>query len=618
MIERAEVPLKDRWNVEALYPTLEAWYQEFESITRELEAPHWPKIQAFKGRLAQAPEILAEALKEILIIDRKISKLYTYAHLKHDEDLAEPKNKEMYERIFTLAHLFQQEKAWFDPEVLLIPKEKFDEFLYHPSLQEYRLLLERIARMRPYTLNAREEEIMALSSVATSAAQKAFSAFNNADLKFPSIQDGKGAAKELTHASYLKYLRDDDRVLRKNAFQAMQKAFAGFENTLAEFINGQVQRHLFSMRARGFKNCMEAALFPYEVDPEVYKQLIKSVRARLSVHHRYMKKRKEWMGLEELHLYDLHVPLVTGVPFTRDYETAASEVCESVAVLGKPYKDALERGLFSDRWVDRYENARKRSGAYSSGCYDSMPYVLMNFQGTLNDVKTLAHECGHSMHSFFSRKNQPYQYADYAIFVAEVASTFNEELLMQNLMDKSNQPDEKALLINQRLDDIRATFFRQTMFAEFELKIHELAQQGVPLTATLLKSLYRDLNKEYFGEDVVIDEEIDWEWARIPHFYYNFYVYQYATGISAAFALFEKIRKEPEKTKGNYLRFLSSGSSKGPLEILADAGVDMRKSDAVEAIMSKFDDLVTQLDEFFKKKNEMTKRLPKIPASSIS
>ncbi len=612
-LQRSEVPEKDRWNVEALYPNLESWYKEFESV----QGP-WPHIDAFKGRLGEGAAVLAKAFEEILYLDRRISRLYTYAHLRHDEDLAEPKNKEMYEKIITLSYLFSQQKAWFEPEILELPQQTLEAYLADPALKPYHLLLDRLVRMKPHVLDAKQEELMALGGQAMDTAQKAFSAFNNADLKFPAVADEKGKQHELTHASYLKYLREEDRTLRENAFKSVHQTFAGFENTLAEFINGQVQKHLFSMRARKFKGCMEAALFPHEIDPEVYRKLIAAVRERLPILHNYMRKRKEWLGLEELHLYDLHVPLVKGVKITMEFEKAAREVVDSVGPLGKDYQSALEKGLFMDRWTDRYENARKRSGAYSSGCFDSMPYILMNYQGVLNDVMTLAHECGHSMHSLHSRKTQPYQYADYAIFVAEVASTLNEELMLDHLMKKLEHPDEKAYLINQRIDDIRGTFFRQTMFAEFELKIHELVEKGVPLTAPLLKQLYRQLNQDYFGDSVVIDEEIDWEWSRIPHFYYNFYVYQYATGISAAFALFEKIQKEGDAARKKYLRFLSSGSSKGPLELLAEAGVDMRKKDAVEAIMHKFDSLVEELDGIFKRKTDSTKRLPKIPANSIS
>ncbi len=618
MVERDAVPPQNRWNVEALYLYSDSWTREFESVQGDAQvAARWPHIDALRGRLGESPNVLAKAIEEILFMDRKLTRLYTYAHLRHDEDLAEQVNKDRYEKIVSLCYLFKEQTSWFEPEVLSLPQEKINEFLSDPLLKDYNLLLERIARKKAHMLDAEQEELMAMSGPATNTAQKTFSAFNNADLKFPEVENEKGEKCPLSHGMYNKYLKDGDRVLRENAFKTYHKAFAAYENTMAELLNGQVQKHIFNMKARKFGSSMEAALFYNEVDPKVYRQLIAAVRSNLAVHHRYMQKRKEWLGVDKLHLYDLYAPVVPSVKITLDYDKAARKVAASVAPLGKEYQIALEKGLFEERWVDKYENARKRSGAYSSGCYDSMPYILMNFNGTFNDMKTLAHECGHSMHSYMSRKNQPYQYGDYSIFVAEVASTFNEELMMKHFMESISDPDEKAYLICQRLDDIRATFFRQTMFAEFELKIHELAEQGTPLTAPLLKQLYHDLNRDYFGDAVVIDDEIDWEWSRIPHFYYNFYVYQYATGISAAFALYEKVSKEGEPAVKKYLQFLSSGSSAGPLEVLQRAGVDMRQPQAVEALMQKFNNLVDELDNILKQKRDDTKRLPKIPASSI-
>jgi oligoendopeptidase F len=599
MTARSRIKEEDCWDVDSLYSSVEEWYGDFKRAKGQEQEPHWPALAAYRGNLSKGVDSLVGAIQEIVLIDRSLSKLLTYAHLRHDEDLAETEHKKMYALISNTCDLFEKENAWFRPEILAMPSSDLEKFLRAPELKEYRLFLDRIVRMRPHTLTKREEEIIALSHLATRASQKAFVAFNDADLKFPKIKAGNDELKELTHGTYLLYLRDEDRLLRKNAFQTMYSSFRAFENTVAEFLNGEVQRHIFSKKTRGFASCMEAALFPFEIDPEVYRQLIATVRAQLSIHHRYLKKRKRWLGLEELHLYDLHVPCVSGKKIVRSFEEAAQDVCSSSAPLGREYQAILEKGLFKERWVDRYENEKKRSGAYSGGCYDSMPYILMNFHGELQDVKTLAHECGHSMHSYLSRKNQPYLYADYAIFVAEVASTFHEELLLDYLLEQMKEPELRALLINQRIEDIRSTLFRQTMFAEFEWKIHSLAEEGVPLTPALLKMEYRKLNQEYFGSEVVIDEEIDWEWARIPHFYYNFYVYQYATGISAAFALYDKVKKGGEKEREQYLNFLKAGSSKGPLEILQDAGVDMRKPDAIVSLLARFDALVSELDTFF-------------------
>lgn len=604
-IEREAVQQQDRWNIEALYPSLEEWNKEFRSICPgKKEGPFWPDLEKFKGQLKNNAQVLADCFRQITDLDRKLSKLYTYAHLKHDEDVANTLYKEAYEKIVSYLHAFRLETSWMEPEIQTIDDAKIASYLQDPALTDFKIALERIRRLRPHTLSESEERLMALSGQALSAAPKAFSALNNADLKFGTVQDSSGKSHELTHGSYHSFMRGRDRKLRENAFKAMHKTFGSFENTLCELINGQVQKHVFDARARNYPSCLDAALFPHEIDTAVYHQLIASVRKGIKALHRYMVVRKKLLGVDELHMYDLHVPLVAAVDLSMDFAQATEAVVAAVAPLGEKYRQELAKGLEQERWVDRYENARKRSGAYSSGCYDSMPYILMNFHGTFSDVMTLAHECGHSMHSAQSRKAQPYQYAQYPIFVAEVASTFNEELLIEHLLSRLNDPMKKAFLINQQIEDIRATFFRQTMFAEFELQLHTWGEQQVPLTPDLLKSTYLKLNKDYYGEGVFYDDEILWEWSRIPHFYYNFYVYQYATGISAASALVENLHAKGEEARSRYLEFLSSGCKQGPLELLAIAGVDMRKPHAVEATIARFDRLVGQLESLLSSPQE--------------
>jgi oligoendopeptidase F len=351
-------------------------------------------------------------------------------------------------------------------------------------------------------------------------------------------------------------------------------------------------------RARKFNSCLEAALFPNQIDPKVYENLIAAVRSKLPLLHRYISLRKKWMKLADLHVYDLYVPLVEEAEAHMDYEEARQAVVASVAPLGDKYQQSLQKGLLEERWVDIYENTRKRSGAYSSGCYDSMPYILMNYHGTLNDVLTLAHEAGHSMHSLLSRTHQPYIYSQYPIFVAEVASTYNEQLLLKHLKTKAKSDRDQAFLINYQIEGIRGTIFRQTLFAEFELQLHKWAEEGVPLTPALLKKYYVQLNREYYGPDLVIDPELEIEWARIPHFYYyNFYVYQYATGLSAALSLFQQTMNN-EEARNRYLEFLSSGGSKYPIDLLKAAGVDMKKPDAVHAAMDYFETLIRDLEKF--------------------
>ncbi|MEN9343356.1 MAG: Oligoendopeptidase [Chlamydiota bacterium] len=594
---REQVAEENKWAVTSLYPSWEAWEADFSKWGREGAEMRWPELLAFKEGWKGSAEQLASLIKTYVDIDRNLSKLYTYAHLRHDEDVAEEVSKKAYVRAISSSHALAQEASWIEPMLLSMDEGHLREVLSSPTLKDYKFHLEKIVRLKPHTLSAEQEELLALSGKALDASSQAFSAFNNADLKFSPAIDAQGKERELTHGKYLVYLRDQDRALRESAFKNLHKAFFAYENTLAEMLSGQVQRHLFEAKARKYSSCLEAALFPHQIDTTVYRSLIQAVRKHLPALHRYMHLRRQIMNVDKLHLYDLHVPLVKQMDMKMDYDSAADAIISAVSPLGAEYQRHLSKGLKEQRWVDRYENQRKRSGAYSSGCYDSLPYILMNYHGQFHDAMTLAHEAGHSMHSFLSRSNQPYQYANYSIFVAEVASTFHEELLLHHFLRKAKTPQEKAFLINQKLDDMRATLLRQTCFAEFELKIHELAEQGVPLTPTLLKSEYRKLSQEYYGPDVYIDEESDIEWARIPHFYYNFYVYQYATGISAAQALVERVTHGGEKERKDYLSFLSAGSSVYPIDALKMAGVDMRNPEVVESAMRHFDKLVGELEE---------------------
>jgi oligoendopeptidase F len=600
--ERGEIPIEDQWNLTPLYSSVEEWEKDFEKWGRPKETPHFPEIKKYIGQLDQGVEVLKKILDLTFEIERNLSKLFTYAHLKYDEDLAHDVHKKMYNRIASLYFDFKQEIAWFEPQLLQLPDPLIQQYLNAPVLAQYRVYLERVVRLKPHILTTEQEELLALAGKPLQAAVKAFSALNNVDLKFPSVENSKGEKLELTYGKYLVYIRSPDRKLREETFKKLHRSFLEYENTICELIQGHVQAHVFEKEARRYPSCLEAALAPNEIDVQVYKSLIQKVREHLPSLHRYMKLRKQVLGYDEMHLYDLYVPLVSDVDMSFDFKAAQDSVIESVSVLGKQYQTDLEKGLKTDKWVDRYENLRKRSGAYSSGCYDSMPYILMNFHGTLHDLMTLSHELGHSMHTLLSTRHQPYQYSGYSIFLAEVASTFNEELMLRHLLSQNISQDEKRFLINQKIEDIRLTFFRQTMFAEFELKIHEFAEKNIPLTPTLLKEEYRKLNQDYFGPDVVIDEEIDIEWARIPHFYNNFYVYQYATGISAALALFERVMEKGEGARDQYLQFLSSGSSSSPLEILRRAGVDMRTSEPVEATIRHFDRLVHELFEHLGKK----------------
>lgn len=586
---RSEIQSKDRWNTEALFDLPKDWEKSFEKLD-------WSAFSSFCGRLHEGADVLKEALEILLETSREIEKLHTYAHMRHDEEITNDAFKTAYQKILARIAEFSQETAWFNPELLSLSKEQIESYLQDKRLAPYRFYLEKIVRMQPHTLSADKEELLALSGQSLQAVSNAFSSLNNADLKFGRIQNAKKEELELTHGLYQLYLRSQDRTLRENAFKRIHETFLGVENTLCDLISGQVHNHIFSAKSRKFPSSLEAALFPKNIPVQVYESLIATVRQHLPSLHRYIAMRKKRLRLDRLHLYDMYVPLISEIEIQMSYEEAEDLVVRSVAPLGEEYQQALARGLKDQRWVDRYENQHKRSGAYSTGCFDSYPYILMNFRGTLRDTFTLAHEAGHSMHSYLSHKNQPYQDSHYPIFVAEVASTFNEELLMNLLLKERVNKEERFFLLNEKVEDIRATFFRQTMFAEFELQIHKWVEEKTPLTPKLLKEYYHQLNADYFGKDAFIDEEISIEWGRIPHFYYNFYVYQYATGISAALALSEQVLAGDENSRKNYLSFLRSGGSLFPIDLLKLAGIDMTTPSPVEATIRKFDTLVSELE----------------------
>lgn len=594
--ERTDTLPEDKWNVEALYPSFEAWEKDFSETSGLPSSPHWPLISTYKGRLNEGAEIFKQALDVIFTLSRRLEKLHTYAHLRHDEETTHDSNKKAYQQIVSLMHDLGQECAWLEPEILALPPKRIEEYLQSQELAPFRFYVEKIVRMRPHTLGAEQEELLAMAGKPLSTPPKTFSALNNADIKFDRIQDSSGKEYELSHGLYQIYLRSQDRVLRENAFKGLHAKYNGVENTMAELLYGQVQSHIFYAKARHFSSALEAALYPKKISVDVYRSLIKAVREGLPLLHRYFALRKKILKLPELHLYDMSVPLVAQVEIRMNYKEAEEAVIDSVAPLGTEYKKILEIGLKNDRWVDRYENKNKRSGAYSSGCYDSFPYILMNYRGILRDAFTLAHEAGHSMQSYLSNQAQPYHYAHYPIFVAEVASTFNEELLMNLLLKRTDKKEERLFLINEKIEDIRGTLFRQTMFAEFELKIHEFVESGIPLTPALLKETYVQLNRDYFGPDVFIDPEVAIEWARIPHFYYYFYVYQYATGISAALSLVEKVLSKDPQHQKNYLAFLKGGGSLFPIDLLKLAGVDITTPAPVQGALRKFESLITELE----------------------
>lgn len=596
-IPRKDVKKSDRWNVEKLYPTYNHWERELKEVVSKKEPPFFTDLSHYMGKLHKSAKTLLGALDHFFYTERSLRKLYTYAKLKSDENIVDEKNKSAFDTISTIYHQFSQETSWLEPEILTIPEKTLNKFLKDPILTEYKFYIERMCRMTSHTLSAEEEKIMAFAEQALDTPYRSFSSLSDADFKFGTVKDKKGKNRELTHATFSLYLRDFDRTLRKNAFTQLLNKYQSYENTICELLRGVLQKHLFEAKARGYTSYLEASLYPKNISKKVYLNLIETVRNNIHVLHDYIKLRKKALNLKELHFYDLYVPIVDSYERHFTYEEAENITIESSKALGPEYHKILKKGLKTDRWVDRYENLNKRSGAYSSGCFDSMPYILMNFKGVLRGVTTLAHEAGHSMHSYYSRAFQPYCYSDYSIFVAEVASTFNEELVMDMLLEKAKTPKEKAFLINERLEDIRATLFRQTMFAEFELFIHEAVEKRIPITPQFLKDEYLRLQKFYFGNDVSIDPEIASEWSRIPHFYYGYYVYQYATGISAAITLADRVTKGGIKEREEYLNFLKAGSSCYPLDALKIAGIDMHTAKPIEVAIQKFATLTKELEK---------------------
>ena len=599
--ERKDVDKQSRWNVEAMYSDWAEWDKDFLKNARASASPRWPEFSEGMVSLAD-PKELKKLLDSLMQVDSNLSTLYTYAHLRHDEDVSEEVSKKAFSSIVSICHIFNEETSWMDPALLQLPKETLDALLSAGELKEYRVFLEKVIRLKPYTLPAREEKILAGVSKALQTSQRAFGSLNNADLKFPKCLDEKGELHELTHGTYALHLKGKDRTLRKEAFVHLHETFGAYENTFCDLIQGIVEKHVFNKKARGYGSALEAALYPHQIDKSVYTSLIQAVRGKLSYLHEYMALRKEILGYKDLQAYDLSVSLVDDMDIKISYDEASKEIVESVALLGEEYQEIIRKGLLDDRWVDRYENKKKRSGAYSSGCYTSMPYILMNYHGTFQDAKTLAHEAGHSMHTYFSSKNQTYQDHGYPIFLAEVASTFHEELLFQHFYQKATGTAEKAYLINQKVEGIRSTLFRQVLFAEFELKIHEWVEEGVPLTPGLLQEYYVGLVRDYSGPSLEIDPSLAHEWSRIPHFYYDFYVYQYATGISAAHVLAKGVLAKEPLAKERMIEFLSSGGSKSPMETLQKAGVDMTTSSAVESMLDDFQGQVATLRELIKGK----------------
>jgi oligoendopeptidase F len=590
--KREEVEINNTWDLSTIYPSTDAWEQDFTWVGEEL-----PKLAAYQGTVGKD----AHTLYTIFQLDNKLSevlgRLYVYAHLLSDEDTSNGPNQARQGRVTMLIAKAAAATAFIRPEVLELSQEQLEAFFREePRLELYRHFLDDWMRAKPHVRSAEVEALLAEAIEPLQAPGQIFNMLNNADLKLPTIRNDEGQDVELTKGNYILFLENKDRRVRKDAFEAMHGTFLKQRNTLAATLSGEVKTHVFGARARHYASSLEAALDANNIPVSVYTNLVETVANNLGVLHRYLRLRKKLLGLDELHMYDLYVPMVSEVEYKVPFEQAKATVAKALAPLGEDYVADMVRG-FNSRWIDVYENQGKRGGAYSSGTYGTNPFVLLNYQDNLDNMYTLAHEFGHSMHSYYTRRTQPFVYGDYTIFVAEVASTLNEALLTHYLLQETSDRLLRMYIVNHYLEGFRATLYRQTMFAAFEQQIHAASEAGESLTADSLSEMYKALNDSYYGAEVHVDDLIAIEWARIPHFYYNFYVFQYATGISAAAALAKQILSEGRPAVERYRRFLTRGSSEYSINLLRDAGVDMASPKPIQQALDLFGEYVGEMEK---------------------
>ncbi len=592
---RSELDTQFTWATTDLYPTDEAWEAEMPRIQELVDT-----LKACQGTLGQSAQNLLRFLQLEDQFNLKAEPFACYAMYKKDQDTRDPKAQQMSGQMMNLLLQSEEATAFSTPEILEISDDTLDRFYQEePGLEHYRLTLTRIRRQKEHTLSQSEEGLLASAGKLGQSPSDIYTFLHNADITFPDAVDQEGNRHPLTHGTFIPMMQGTDRVLRESAFKAYYGEFEHFQNTFASTLDAQMKQLQFFANARHYPSALAAALDKNEVAVDIYHNLIAAVRESFPSMHRYMRLRKQLLGVDELHYYDIYAPMVPDQQEVVPFEKAKEMAVEALAPLGEDYLSMLKEG-FSNRWIDVYQNVGKRSGAYSSGVYSCHPFVMLNYADTLEDVFTLVHEMGHALHSYLSAKNQSVTYADYVIFVAEVASTCNESLLMQHLLKKTTEKKARAALINYFLEQFRTTLYRQTMFAEFELWCSQQVQQGMPLTAQALNQKYGQLNQEYYGDAIVPDPEISLEWARIPHFYRNFYVYQYATGFSAAIALSQRILKEGAPAVKDYLGFLSGGCSADPVSLLKGAGVDMSSPAPVRDALQLFDQLIDEMEKLTK------------------
>ncbi|UCC29406.1 MAG: oligoendopeptidase F [Phycisphaerales bacterium] len=590
--ERGEIDTKYLWATETIFRTVDEWETEFAAVEKEMEA-----LAKFRGTLSQGSDQLYKFLKARDEVEPRVSRIYVYASLTADQDTRDGKHQAMRSRARSLAIKYGQLMSWVQPELTAMQFEQIDSWMREKQeLELYRHAFDDLFRQKQYVLSPREEELLAMAGEVRSTPRSAYTLFSNADTVFPKIVDAEGKTREIDEQAFYVYMRSPDRRVRKDVYDAIVGTFAKHRNTAAALLNGAVQNHILTVKARGYDSCLGASLHGSNIPVGVYNNLVNTINENLPLLHRYQTIRKRVLKLDDgVHAYDLFAPFIGDQKLEYKYEDAVKTIVTALKPLGNDYLTQMKKG-FDSRWVDVYPNKGKRSGAYSSGTYLTQPYILMNFHDTYEDMSTLAHEMGHSMHSYLSRGTQPYVYSDYDIFCAEVASTCNEILLQNYVLERTPDPKKKLYLLGEFLESIRGTVFRQTMFSEFEQRIHEMAEAREPLTADSMGAAYRKIMKKYYGPDYTHDDLVDNYWIRIPHFYRNFYVYKYATSYCAASNIANQIMKGEPDTREAYMKFLKGGGSKYPVDMLKVAGVDMTTSEPIQDAMKLFEGLLDQTE----------------------
>lgn len=589
-VDRTSIEDKFKWNIDTMYQSNESIKDDIDKVNSIIE-----ELKSYKGKISSSKENLYKVLSNSEKASRILQNLYVYTHMKQHEDTRNNENQARATKAEMLSTELSMATSYIVPEIIAMDENKLKEYLEDEKLSFYKKYVDEILRDKPHTLTEKEEEMLAGVSDLSTVPENVYEMFSFADLKFPEIKGEDGKDIRITHGNYSTFLKSKDSRVRKDAFEAVYSTYEDYKNTFASTLYGGIKSEIFYSKMRNYKSAIESSLFQDDISVDVYYNLISAVDENLDTLNRYVDIRKKYLNIDEMHMYDLYVPITSNFDMKITYEEAQDIILKALKPLGEEYLSIVKRA-FNERWIDVYENEGKQGGAYSWGSYDSSPYILMSYKDDLNSLFTLIHELGHSMHSYYSKHSQEYLYSSYKIFVAEVASTLNELLLVNYLLENSSSKEERIYLLNYYLEQFRTTVYRQTMFAEFEKITHERVEAGEPLTAKEFTDIYYDLNKKYYGKSCIVDEEIGLEWARIPHFYSNFYVYKYATGFSAASALSEKILNEGKSAVEKYIEFLKSGGSDYPLNQLRAAGVDMEKKESIEKALDVFKELVEELE----------------------